>query len=305
MRKSILVALVVTALSFAIIVPSGADSVKQFLTGFPGGNLATGINDFGWAVGSYKQSIFEEDSHGFIWRNGQVEDLGIIGHLAGINNSGTVVGCDRPTGEYENPQSFTCVGGQKTYLSGFDCPNVATAINDNGWITGSYGSEKHNFIWRNGEIEDLGVVGQLTGINNSGTVVGYDRPTGVYEEVQSFLLQNGTKTYLTGFSVPYLATGINDLGWVTGWYKPFPVGDSHGFIWRNGQIEDLGVIGHLTGINNSGVLVGYEYASDGKDMLGPNPRSFLIQPVPEPSSMLGLLAGVTGLAGGLRRRRKI
>jgi probable HAF family extracellular repeat protein len=194
----------------------------------------------------------------------------------------------------------------RQFLAGFHGENLATGINDLGWVTGWYKPNQteaaHVFVWKDGAVEDLGVVGQPTGINNAGTVVGYDRPTGVYEEVRSFVIINGIKTYLAGFDSPYLATGINDLGWVTGW-RSLQDGSDHGFVWKDGGVTDLGMVASIAGVNNSGTVIGNDYLLPPEEG-GPDPRGYRMQaPVPEPPSLIALCSSLLGLAGMVIRQR--
>src|SRR5262249_37325007 len=66
------------------------------------------------------------------------------------------------------------------------------------------------------------------------------------------------------------AAAINDLGQVVGASKlldPNPRGPVHAFLWQDGQMQDLGVLGGITSkalaINNFGQIAGYSSTADG------------------------------------------
>jgi len=225
------------------------------------------LNNRGQVVGG---SLTPNDAtfHGFFWQDGEMTDLGTIGGLssisiaAGINDSGdVVVGSDT---SMPAALANTFCGDQTTicrmfiWNQGIKVPDLGTfpggtdagvytpmgfgfatsLINNNHQAAGtgdlpivdpnnSPFSIFHAFRWDKGVITDIGTLGgnnsQAVGINDPGEVI-------------------GTAEIMT---VP-----DPDLGFVP----------SHGFVWRDGDISDVGTLGGRLswagGINNRGQIVG-------------------------------------------------
>jgi probable HAF family extracellular repeat protein len=167
-------------------------------------------------------------SHPFLWENGVMRDLGILG--------------SSPCGE-----PVECGGG------------IATAINIHGTVVGqssTKGSQIRAFIWQNGEMRDLGPFpGQNTNalaINDRGQVLG------TVDQGPTFLWTNGETQIvpidrvLLGPNGGYL--GNQDLllgpnGQVVG------TRGGHVIIWEDGQETDLGE-GSPIAMNNRGEIIG-------------------------------------------------
>jgi probable HAF family extracellular repeat protein len=122
-------------------------------------------------------------------------------------------------------------------------------------------------------VTDLGYLGgadwqgMVTGINNSGQVVGYT--TGQDNLTRAFLYSGGTMTTLNApGGGPSWATGISSAGQVTGYFAD-QEGSSifHAFVYGNGTMTDLGTGTRALGINNAGQVVG--------DLPGAGYRAFL------------------------------
>lgn len=108
-----------------------------------------------------------------------------------------------------------------------------------------------------------------TGINKSGTVVGWYQPAPSTAD-QSFVEENGTYSIL---NVPFqgavgtIARGINNYGTIVGSYGDLQ--GEHGFVDNGGVFTPINVpfAGasnvSVTGINNKGVLVGVYQDSSG------------------------------------------
>jgi probable HAF family extracellular repeat protein len=137
-------------------------------------------------------------------------------------------------------------------LGGSYITSAAYGINAAGQVVGdTNGANLEAFLWQNGIMQDLGIHGQASGINNANPVqvVGTIRPSnsGPY----AFLWQNGTTQNLGQGS----ATAVNDSGQV--------IGSSGGaFLWQNGTLQNLGTLKSTDGsvataINNLGQVVGY------------------------------------------------
>ena len=141
---------------------------------------AYGVNDLTHVVGN---SAVGSAIHGFLWRNGQMTDLGarrkprrliIRASLPVWSNLNPVIW------EYDitNPNDPPRIQ-QLPIPAGFFSATT-TAVNDSGDVVGYAGSpniDSHAVLWRNGMAIDLGVwpgghYSVANGINNLGQIVG-------------------------------------------------------------------------------------------------------------------------------------
>jgi len=156
--------------------------------------------------------------------------------------------------------------------------SVARAVNVNGEVTGSAGTNSSNlsnvFLYSDGTMTSLGTLGGNSGIgngiNSSGEIAGYSQnSSGVY---RAFLASGGKLSDLGdlggGSAVAY---AINDAGQVVG-SAVTSDGSNHPFLYSNGTMTDLGTLGSpagtdwwnsAQGINNSGVVTGTSYNAKG------------------------------------------
>jgi probable HAF family extracellular repeat protein len=132
-------------------------------------------------------------------------------------------------------------------------------------------ARSQNFLYSNGQYSTLPINGDLTGINNSGEIVGTGSGT-----VGSFSYSNGTYTPIIVPGSNYTnAIGINNLDQIVGYYDlPSPSESvAFGFIYSNGvytttiNVPGSGISGFSAytlayAINDSGVVVGTYIASD-------------------------------------------
>src|ERR1044071_9956471 len=153
--------------------------------GNPNYSEAYGVNDLSHVVGNSAIGSF---IHGFLWRDGQMTDLGalsgqVVSEARAINNTGLIAGKSNifpVVWEYdpENPGRAPRIQ-QLPIPAGFFSATT-TAMNDSGDVVGYAGSpniDSHAVLWRNGMAVDLGVwpdghYSVANGINNLGQIVG-------------------------------------------------------------------------------------------------------------------------------------
>jgi probable HAF family extracellular repeat protein len=124
----------------------------------------------------------------------------------------------------------------------------------------------HPFLYSNGQMEDLGFVGEGYAINNIGQVTGdlkLGLPSGA---LHCFLYSNGQTQDLGTLGGPHsFGYGINDSGQVVG-YSYLPSGYRHAFLYSSGEMRDLGTLGGNesfgNGINSAGQVVGSATKTD-------------------------------------------
>jgi probable HAF family extracellular repeat protein len=198
--------------------------------------MAHGINNLGHVVGGAKDGTLTRPMHAVLWQNVGAPplDLGFLGRGAYVDYS------------------------------------EAFGINDFGHVVGNgaIGTLTHGFLWRNGQMIDLGalsgqVVSEARAINNNGLIVG---KSNFYPVTWRYEVANPSSTpsirqlpIPTGFFAAQ-PSAVNDPGDVVG-HAGSPNIDAHAVLWRNGQAIDLGIWpgGHYsvaTGINNLGQIVG-------------------------------------------------
>lgn len=185
-------------------------------------------------------------SHAFLWQGSGLQDLGTLGgddsFASAINEAKTIFG-----------MSYTDT-----------VPNDTTGL-----------PTTHPFLWKNGQMRDLGSLGGSLAtpgsfangpwgavLNQRGQAIGTSTLAGD-EFWHAFLLSNGKMIDLgdLGGNISE-ALAINESGVVVGRSDFSP--DSpyhHATLWRNGTITDLGVAGPCqnstaTAVNSAGDVVG-------------------------------------------------
>lgn len=284
------------------------------LSDLSAGNGELAINNAGHLAGT-------DDLRAYIYRNGIKTDLGTLepnksADATDLNNSDVVVGYAHQDIRY---RAFVWQNGVMTQLPGpaptipRDDTSRAHAINDAGTIAGVYGPASYTAsaaTWSGGTITLLDNLDGYAGgeghdINASGQVVGFSQNG---SNLLCATIWNGLVPTALG-SLPgrqsTFAMGINEFGIVVGFASATNSGaDGRAFIWQNNQMVDLStllatgsapwVLNSATAINNAGQIVGY-------GSINGSPRSFLLTPVPEPGSLVMILAFSAALLRPSRR----
>jgi probable HAF family extracellular repeat protein len=228
----------------------------------PGGNYSSAleINQRGQIAGLSETSEIDPalgtpEFHAVLWDKDNIQDLGTLGGTASfaevLNNHGQVVG------------------------------NSLNAVPDPLSIMGL--TQTHGFIWQRGRMEDLGTLGGpdswASFVNEHGQVAGASytndvvNPNTGVPQIDLFIWENGKMRDLgnlggSGFNpsiccagaLPWIVTGINDRGEITGGMTL--AGDQvvDAFLWDGHQLRDLGSLGghgsYAEGINNRGEVAG-------------------------------------------------
>jgi probable HAF family extracellular repeat protein len=201
-----------------------------------GGPYSTGlaINTAGVVAGSALAT--NGARHAAVWQKAQPRDLGLLARgdyssAHDINDAGDVVG-EANTIPLGKPQAFLWHAGKMQQLpalpGGTTCS--AQAINKFGEVVGSCDLRHalgHGVIWRNGSVEDLGILGEpeeatslALDINASHQVVGVAQPED--GKLKAFLWEKGKMINLNDVIDPHagwrllVASRINNKGEILG-----------------------------------------------------------------------------------------
>jgi probable HAF family extracellular repeat protein len=259
-------------------------------------SLANALNDAGQVVGTSRTTTGSSATNPFLWEGGVMTDLGVgPGTAYGINDAGQVVGQRNTHGFLWDDGAVTDIGDFGGGAS------TAVAINDAGQVVGAalgtevggVASPWRAFLWQDGVMTDLGVLpgteeSGASAVNGLGQVVGSsDRTDPETYEVTSyaFLYSGGVMTALPVPSTEAYAGDINDAGQVVGAMRAGGGWSNyHAYVYSGGVATNLNSLIpagsglHLisaTGINNAGQIVGYAYDAAG------HYHAFLLTPVPE------------------------
>ena len=299
-----------------VIAPGGASATPYtFMTiSVPGAvsTTASGINNSGAIVGSY--STNGNNTIGFLDQNNSFTTISIPGAVfttaSGINNSGAIVGTGGTNGFLYQNNTFTTIS-----VPGGNSTTEVLGINNLGAVVGRVFSFVGSTPSPNGFLDQHNVFTQLemmlsaTGINDSGTIVGYTQ--GVSGGVSGVLDQNNVFTL---FNMPgemvTVPHGINNSNAIVGSYSQNGFGSSGGsaggfldiggvFSTINDPLASLG--GTIPfGINNSGQIVGEYVNASGTYGFLATPNA--LTSTPEPGTVILFGSGL--LLMGLLTLRK-
>lgn len=269
-------------------IPGGANSETSWITpnGLISGNSQTGMVDpvtGGWEM------------HGFLWKHGQLIDLGTLdgGPLSissAVNSSGEVVGLSMTSTQdpfsmafgFYQIRAYIWKDGVMQDLGTLGGPDaMALRINESGQVAGnSYtsftpsdtcvfgGLTTGAFLWQEGKMTDLGNFGgtctSVSDLNNRGQVVGSSFFPA--DQIQHpFLWDRGKLTDLNTLGGDFgTALAVNDSGLVVGLAATAENRENfqfHAALWTNGKITDLMALGPgqcslASSVNAQGQIVG-------------------------------------------------
>jgi probable HAF family extracellular repeat protein len=238
------------------------------------------INDSGQIIGSAFATAEQQGATTFLFDGNNIVDLGTLGghtsYPGDINEAGTIVGSSFTSNGHVHAYVYD---GKMHDLGGFGGPfdySAAAAINEFGLIVGESTDATTNrgraVAFINGEILNLG------------TLAGFD------SDRSSSALAVNNHGDIVGRS------GTADL----------PIGRTHGFLYQDGAMYDLNslivdarglVVSEAWDINDARQIVGIARAADLTS------RAVLLTPIPEPSTLALLGAGLLLIAAVVRRER--
>jgi probable HAF family extracellular repeat protein len=205
----------------------------------------------------------------FLWSDGVLQYLGKPGYAFGVNDAGSVVGQLIPGGD-----AFLWRRQRGMVDLGFY--GEAHKLNDRTEIVGEMGMpEEHAFLWRQGQVTDLGTLGglwsQAQDINRRTEVVGQAGSSSTAPHAFLWTEAAGMKDLGSLDGDPGSTSGaeaINDLGQIVGASYAQALHTTHAAYFSPSGVVDLGTLGgfsEATGLNNLGQFVGDAFTLAGDD----------------------------------------
>lgn len=217
-----------------IVVQSDLPYTITLLGTLGGDSYAVGVNNLGQVTGNY---LDENGSpNAFIWRQGTMSNVMLLGQASAINNNGQVVGWREATGQ---PEAFRYDTDGRSYLLNTGGAGKALAINGAGQAAGRLtGDTNQAFVEDRGNLQIIS--GELNGyavaMNNGGQVLVKEVTA---DGFRTLLWEDGVLTDLGNLGGPCIqGQDINDAGQVVGWAQT-AAGEYHAFLWENGVMTDL------------------------------------------------------------------
>jgi probable HAF family extracellular repeat protein len=248
---------------------------------------ASAINDAGWIAGRAADERYDEESEVALWQNGIF--VGFVSTPAEefgpspvkIGETGNVL---VNVHGHEWPHAFFVRNGQAIQLSTpFSWANDMNAREQVvGAVTtkssGALGYEYHAFLWDDGVMKDLGVIGtnpcvnipeeqcgwsEASDINERGQIVGFSTSQGGSRAVV-WDPDNLTPRDLGFGTAPSRATAVNDNGQIAG--HSYESGEA--FFLDGDQVVTLGSLGggwtRVAGMNEGGTVAGTTVTASGE-----------------------------------------
>lgn len=288
------------------------------------GGLSRSINDAGMIVGAGDETAGPTD-RALLWTpNGSGGyDLniynfgGLESYFIDINNSNQIAGYH--IFETNRRNTIFWENGTRIDLPSLDGDqNFGLAINDNTEIVGYVDSDgvvdgtnvysaafweqdaNGNFVLTNLGIPNGFAQSFARDLNENGLVIGQaTNGSGATLTSSGFLWDNGNLINLGSLGgTRGDALSINESGQIVG-FSNLASEVAHGTLWQEGQLFDLNnlvingtgwVLNQATGINGRGQIIGFGTFTN--ELGETETRAFLLESVPEPSTIMGLLAVV-------------
>jgi probable HAF family extracellular repeat protein len=207
---------------------------------------ARGISNSGAIVGISLSAEFPEQDRGFLFRNGEISDVGAPAealhfHAWDINEQGQIIAnvsfADTVRGYLREGMGDLVAleplpGGELTAVEEINASGAVVGFSDSN-------AGGRAVIWRDGEVQSLGVlpgtaVSSAVAINDRGQVVGSSRADD-FSTVRAFLWDQGELLALA--PAVSVARDINNAGQIVG--STFPTDGAVATVWENLVAYDL------------------------------------------------------------------